>query len=78
MPGPAPRKVDRPVRDDPPPALHSFANGLRKDHDAVLLGLTLPYTLEGKNYKMIKRRMFGRAALPLLRRRVLLTAREGG
>jgi glucoamylase len=48
--------------------------------DAVTNGLTMPWSsgpVEGRvnHIKMIKRQMFGRAGLPLLRKRVLLTAR---
>jgi transposase len=65
------------VRADPLPALHTFANGLCKDHDAVLAGLTLPYSsgaVEGKicKIKYLKRLMFGRANLDLLRKMALL------
>ena len=49
--------------------------------DAVTNGLTMPWSsgsVEGRvnHIKMIKRQMFGRAGLPLLRKRVLLTARS--
>ncbi|MFC9625021.1 transposase [Streptomyces sp. NPDC056930] len=61
------------------PRLHSFATGLEKDWDAVLQGLSTRWNsgpVEGRvnHIKMIKRQMFGRAKLPLLRKRVLLTA----
>ena len=61
------------------PGLHTFATGLAKDWDAVLQGLTTRWNsgpAEGRvnHIKMIKRQMFGRAKLPLLRKRVLLTA----
>ncbi len=61
------------------PDLHSFANGLKRDHDAVLNGLTMPWSsgvVEGNvnRLKMIKRQMYGRATFPLLRKRVLLTS----
>ncbi len=61
------------------PDLHSFATGLEKDWDAVVQGLTSQWNsgpVEGRvnHIKMIKRQMFGRAKLPLLRKRVLLTA----
>ncbi|GHC89574.1 transposase [Streptomyces flavofungini] len=61
------------------PGLHTFAHGLEKDWDAVLQGLTTRWNsgpVEGRvnHNKMIKRQMFGRAKLPLLRKRVLLTA----
>jgi transposase len=65
------------VTADDQPDLHSFAAGLRRDHDAVLNGLTLPYSsgaVEGhvNRIKMLKRQMYGRANLDLLRKRVLL------
>ena len=61
------------------PALRQFANGIRRDYAAVRAGLTLPYSqgaVEGHitRLKLIKRQMFGRAKLDLLRRRVLLAA----
>ncbi len=48
------------VRDDDLSAVHAFAAGLENDHDAVVAGLTLPYSngpMEGANTKtkMIKR-----------------------
>jgi transposase len=60
------------------PELHSFTAGIKSDYDAVLAGLTLPYSsgpVEGNvnRIKMIKRQMYGRATFPLLRKRVLLT-----
>lgn len=66
------------VTADDQPDLRSFANGLRRDHDAVRNGLTLPHNsgpVEGhvNRIKMIKRRMYGRANLDLLRKRILLT-----
>jgi transposase len=65
------------VGTDGAPALRSFAAGLERDHDAVTAGLTLSYSsgpVEGTIHriKMIKRQMFGRANLDLLRKRVLL------
>jgi transposase len=60
------------------PALRSFVNGIRQDYQAVRNGLTLPWN-SGKveahvnRLKMLKRQMYGRAGLPLLRKRVLLT-----
>jgi transposase len=65
------------VDTDGAPALRSFAAGLERDHDAVTAGLTLSYSsgpVEGtiNRIKMIKRQMFGRANLDLLRKRVLL------
>jgi transposase len=63
------------------PGLASFAKGLEHDLDAVTQGLTSHWNsgrVEGRvnHIKMLKRQMFGRAGLPLLRKRVLLTARE--
>jgi transposase len=63
------------------PGISSFAKGLEQDLEAVTNGLTLPWSsgpVEGRvnHIKMIKRQMFGRAGLPLLRKRVLLTAKS--
>ncbi|WP_370155871.1 ISL3 family transposase [Streptacidiphilus sp. EB129] len=60
------------------PELRGFATGLRKDWDAVMAGLTLRWNsgpVEGhvNRIKMLKRQMFGRAKLDLLRKRVLLS-----
>jgi transposase len=65
------------VEHDELPALRSFAAGLKRDHTAVVNGLTLPYSsgaVEGtiNRIKMLKRQMYGRASFDLLRRRVLL------
>jgi transposase len=54
------------------PGLSSFAKGLEQDLDAVTAGLTTRWNsgpVEGRvnRIKMIKRQMFGRAGLPLLR-----------
>jgi transposase len=59
-------------------ALASFARNLRRDYQAVHNGLTLPHNsgpVEGNinRIKMIKRQMYGRANLDLLRKRILLT-----
>jgi transposase len=66
------------VDADELPHLHSFTNGLRRDLDAVINGLTLPHNsgpVEGivNKIKTIKRQMFGRANFDLLRIRVLHT-----
>jgi transposase len=63
------------------PGIASFAKGLEQDIDAVTNGLTMNWSsgpVEGRvnHIKMIKRQMFGRAGLPLLRKRVLLTAQR--
>jgi hypothetical protein len=62
---------------DGQPELRSFANGIRQDKEAVLNGLTLPYSsgrVEGivNKVKAVKRQMFGRASFPLLRKRIIL------
>ena len=66
------------VHADDLPALHAFADGLQRDHQAVIAGLTLPWSsgpVEGhvNRIKMLKRQMYGRAGFALLRKRVLLT-----
>ncbi len=58
------------------PELESFAKGIQQDKAAVFAGLTLPWSngpLEGhvNRLKLLKRSMYGRAKLPLLRARVL-------
>lgn len=60
-------------------ALRSFVAGLRTDLAAVTAGLTLRWSsgpVEGtvNRIKMLKRQMYGRARLDLLRKRVLLPA----
>lgn len=64
------------VLQDDLPDLAFFANGLLQDYDAVRAGLTLPFSsgaVEGhvNRVKMLKRQMYGRANLDLLRQRVL-------
>jgi transposase len=61
------------------PGTASFARGLEQDLDTVTNGLTMNWSsgsVEGHVNRMLKRQMFGRAGLPLLRKRVLLTARN--
>jgi transposase len=58
-------------------AFTSFANGLRADYQAVKAGVTLMWStgpVEGQinRLKMLKRQMYGRAGIGLLRQRVLL------
>jgi transposase len=67
--------MDRVLADDLP-ALHSLVDGLRRDLDAVVAGLSLPWSsgqVEGQvtRIKLLKREGFGRASLDLLRRRIL-------
>ena len=62
---------------DGPDAIRGFAGFLRQDHAAVLAGLTMTYSsgiVEGhiNRIKMLKRQMYGRAKLDLLRIRVVL------
>ena len=57
------------------PELNSFVCGILKDKDAVVAGLTLNYSngpVEAQvgKLKLVKRSMFGRAKLPLLRQRL--------
>ena len=61
-------------------ALKQFGSGLRRDWDAVVAGLTLEWSsgpVEGQvnRLKMLKRQMFGRAGLSVLRARVLPAAK---
>jgi len=58
------------------PEFEAFVTGVQKDKDAVLAGLTLPWSngpLEGQvnRLKLIKRSMYGRAEFDLLKFRVL-------
>jgi transposase len=62
-------------------ALQRVATGLYEDDEAVKAGVTLPWSagpVEGpiNRLKMLKRQMFGRARLDLLRRRFLLAPRD--
>ena len=59
--------------------LQSFAQGLRKDYDAVKNGLTLQWSqgpVEGHVHrlKLLKRQAYGRASFQMLRKRVLQCA----
>lgn len=63
------------VRQDDLQGLHTLATGIDHDRDAVIAGLTLPWSLgvvHVNRIKMLKRQMFGRAGFQLLRKRVLL------
>ena len=53
------------------PAFHTFVTGVQQDKEAVLAGLTLPWStgpVEGQvnRLKLIKRSMYGRAEFDLL------------
>jgi transposase len=66
------------VDHDDLPHLHSFTRGIRHDQAAVTNGLTLPYSsgpVEGNicRVKALKRQMYGRANLDLLRKRILIS-----
>lgn len=66
------------VRQDDLPSLRTLAAGLERDREAVIAGLTLPWSSgvvegHGNRIKMLKRQMFGRAGFNLLRRRVLIS-----
>ena len=59
--------------------LQSFAQGLKKDYDAVKAGLTLEWSqgpVEGHVHrlKLLKRQAYGRASFETLRKRVLRCA----
>ena len=59
--------------------LQSFAQGLKKDYDAVKAGLTLEWSngqVEGQVHrlKLLKRQSYGRASFPMLRKQVLRRA----
>jgi hypothetical protein len=68
------------VQIRPSPAEHGrFANGVRRDYEAVLNGLALEHSsgaVEGSvnRMKMIKRQMYGRAGFELLPKRFLLAS----
>jgi transposase len=64
------------VEKDSLTAIAGFARNLRRDYNAVLNGLTMSHSsgpVEGhvNRVKMLKRQMFGRAKLDLLRKRTL-------
>jgi transposase len=61
------------------PELQRFVHGLLKDKEAVVAGLTLSYSngpveAQVHKLKLVKRSMYGRAKLPLLRQRLLHAA----
>ena len=66
------------TRADALPGFESYLNGLDKDRDAAVAGLSLPYSngpIEGVNtkIKLHKRQTYGKASFSLLRKRILLT-----
>ena len=59
--------------------MSSFANGISKDHGAVLSTVTSPWSsgqVEGQitKLRLVKRQMYGRAKPALLEARLVLTA----
>ncbi|GAA2037689.1 hypothetical protein GCM10009839_43770 [Catenulispora yoronensis] len=69
-PGKRARPHTKPADDLP--ELHYFADGLQRDNAAVTAGLTLPWSngpAEGivNRIKYLRRQMYGRANLDLLR-----------
>jgi transposase len=69
----------KPVGLDRNPDHKAPTNGIDRDRDAVIAGLTLPWSsgvVEGhvNRIKMLKRQMYGRAGFDLLRKRVLLAS----
>ncbi|MCP3770711.1 MULTISPECIES: transposase [unclassified Streptomyces] len=65
------------VRRDDLSGLHTLAAGIDRDREAVIAGLTLPWSSgvverHVNRIKMLKHQMFGRAGFYLLRKRVLL------
>ena len=62
-------------------AFHTFVTGVQKDKEAVLAGLTLPWStgpLEGhiNRLKLLKRSMYGRAEFDLLQLRILYQSKN--
>lgn len=67
------------ARQAGPPGITGFATGLPNDLEALIAGLPLSHSsgpVEGNvnRIKMIKRQMYGRAGVDLLRKRVLLAS----
>ncbi|GAA1535805.1 hypothetical protein GCM10009730_51230 [Streptomyces albidochromogenes] len=72
------RSGSTPSGETTSPSLHTFGAGIDRDRDAVIAGLTLPWSsgaVEGhvNRIKMLKRQVFGRAGFELHRKRVLLS-----
>jgi transposase len=75
-----PSGLDTWLDDASSSAMASFARGLRDDQPAVAAALSLPWSngqTEGQitKLKLVKRQMYGRAKLDLLRARLLGAAR---
>ncbi|GAB3890348.1 transposase [Kibdelosporangium lantanae] len=66
------------TRADALPGFGSYLNGVDEDHDATVVGLTLPCSngpTEGVNskIKLLKRQTYGKASVSLLRKRIPLS-----
>jgi transposase len=73
------KRLDEWLADAKPGLMGSFASGIAQDHAAVKAALTEPWSngqTEGQNtkLKLVKRQMYGRANLDLLRARLIGTA----
>ncbi len=71
-----PSALDAWLDEAPAGPMASFARGLRDDKSAVMAALSLPWSngqTEGQiaKLKLVKRQMYGRAKLDLLRARLL-------
>jgi transposase len=71
-------RLDEGLADATPGLMASFASGIAQDHAAVKAALTQPWSngqTEGQNtkLKLVKRQMYGRANLDLLRARLIGT-----
>ncbi|WP_123819942.1 transposase [Kitasatospora cineracea] len=65
------------IRKDQLPHVKQFADGLNSDFDAVIAGLSTPWSsgqCEGQvtRAKLLTRQGYGRCGLPFLRQRILL------
>ena len=72
-----PERLDGLAAACPVPHVHSFTRGIDQDLDAVTAAITLDHhngRTEGVNTKtkLLKRQMYGRAGIALLRHRILL------
>jgi transposase len=73
------KRLDEWLADAKPGLMASFASGIAQDHAAVKAALIEPWSngqTEGQNtkLKLVKRQMYGRANLDLLRARLIGTA----
>ena len=69
------KHLDEWLADAKPGLMGSFASGIAQDHAAVKAALTEPWSNgQTTKLKLIKRQMYGRANLDLLRARLIGTA----